>query len=215
MTYLERPSSTSRSKVIIVVAAIHAVGIYGVIHGLGGILVHHQDEVRFAASSTPIDKPVAVDPVKPKSRDPIIRPPLDPFPLPVDLAPKDGPVIDFGPMQPFDPGPPVDGPTTVQPAFTPKAAAPLGNPEAWASEADYPPGDLHAGHAGVTRFRVTVGSDGRVGDCVILSSSGWPGLDAATCRAVAQRARFRAATDERGQTTTGTFASAIRWVIPN
>lgn len=212
MTYLERPSSTSRSKVVIVVAAIHAVGIYGIMHALGGILVHHDAEVRFQASSEPIERVIKADP--PKPHDPMARQRHDPAEKPGAVELGKGPVIDTGAF-PLDPGLPLDPPKPVQPAFEPKAAAPLGSPGTWAGEGDYPPGDLHAGHAGVTRFRVGIGSDGRVSDCTIVASSGWPGLDAAACRAVTMRARFRAATDERGQATAGNYASAIRWVMPN
>ncbi|MDE2405626.1 MAG: energy transducer TonB [Sphingomonadales bacterium] len=74
---------------------------------------------------------------------------------------------------------------------------------------------MRAGHAGITRFRLSIGSDGRVTGCEVVAGSGWPGLDAATCRLVSARARFRPATDEHGAVTGGHYASAIRWVIPN
>ena len=67
---------------------------------------------------------------------------------------------------------------------------------------------------GVTGFRVTIGTDGKVVDCQITKSSGSPDLDEATCANVRRRARFTPATDGEGNPTTGSYANAIRWVIP-
>jgi len=60
---------------------------------------------------------------------------------------------------------------------------------------------------------VTVGTDGRVVDCTITSSSGSPDLDAATCTNVTRRARFKPAL-ENGQPVQATYSNRIRWVIP-
>jgi periplasmic protein TonB len=94
------------------------------------------------------------------------------------------------------------------------AAAPKGNPGSWANTNDYPSRDLSQEHEGTSGFRVSIGPDGRVTDCQITSSSGWPGLDAATCANVKRRARFTPAKDDDGNPTSGSYSNRVRWQIP-
>jgi protein TonB len=96
----------------------------------------------------------------------------------------------------------------------PKAAAPRGAPARWVTTDDYPSRDLREGNEGVAAFRVVVGSNGRVSACEIVRSSGHPGLDAATCKAVTARARFEAATGANGEKVVGTYSNSVRWQIP-
>ena len=60
---------------------------------------------------------------------------------------------------------------------------------------DYPTAELSAGHEGITRFRLSIGTDGKVQSCEITESSGFPRLDQAACANLKKRARFVAATD--------------------
>lgn len=99
--------------------------------------------------------------------------------------------------------------------FTPRTAKPRGNVAGWVTTSDYPTADIRAGHTGTVRFRLAIDADGRVSDCTVTQSSGFPGLDAATCRNVSKRARFEAASDATGDRTAGTYDGTIRWVIPN
>lgn len=92
--------------------------------------------------------------------------------------------------------------------------APGNSPGSWISTEDYPVEALRDGAQGTTSFRLLVGEDGSVRDCMILSSSGVPVLDEATCSLVRQRARFYPATDQKGKPTLGTYANRVRWVIP-
>nr|WP_166176160.1 energy transducer TonB [Altererythrobacter segetis] len=96
----------------------------------------------------------------------------------------------------------------------PKAAAPRNQPSGWATTDDYPSRDLRQGNEGTAFFRAIVGTNGRVSACEIVRSSGHPGLDAATCKAVTARARFEAATNENGEKVVGTYSSSVRWQIP-
>ena len=91
---------------------------------------------------------------------------------------------------------------------------PKGNPGIWANTNDYPAIALQKELEGTTGFSLTVGSDGRVSDCQIISSSGSPELDQATCMNVTRRARFDPALDERGNAASGTYRNRIRWQIP-
>ncbi len=96
----------------------------------------------------------------------------------------------------------------------PMAATPRGAPARWVTTDDYPSRDLRLGHEGTTAFRVVIGSNGRVSACEVVRSSGHPGLDAATCKAVTARARFEPATDETGAKVLGTYSNSVRWQIP-
>ena len=67
---------------------------------------------------------------------------------------------------------------------------------------------------GTARFRLEIAADGKVQNCTITSTSGHPELDAATCALVTRRARFDAAKDETGARTSGSYASSVRWELP-
>jgi len=84
----------------------------------------------------------------------------------------------------------------------------------WISPNDYPPRALREGAQGVTSFRLTVGVDGRVSACEILTSSGDSDLDETACRVVSLRARFTPARNTQGQVATGTYTNSIKWSIP-
>ena len=107
---------------------------------------------------------------------------------------------------------PYDPPKTL--GLKPKSAVPHGSPARWATTDDYPARDLREENEGVAAFRVVVGTNGRVSACEIVRSSGHPGLDAATCKAVTARARFEPATDENGAKVVGMYGNSVRWQIP-
>lgn len=101
----------------------------------------------------------------------------------------------------------------VQPALV-RGARPRGNPGLWVTPNDYPSADLRQEHTGITRFRLDIGTDGRVSQCTVTASSGHPGLDAAACAKLAQRGRFEPAIDSTGARLPGSFSSSVRWEIP-
>jgi periplasmic protein TonB len=96
----------------------------------------------------------------------------------------------------------------------PGTPQPLGNPGNWSTTNDYPSRALREEREGTTGFRVSVGADGRVTDCQVITSSGHADLDAATCDNVRRRARFKPAVDARGNPTTGFYEQSVRWVLP-
>jgi len=124
----------------------------------------------------------------------------------VTVAPPAPPAIVLAPPAPA-PAPP------AAPKGPSSPAQPRGNPGSWATDADYPQKALREERSGTTGFRVTVGTDGRVVDCTITSSSGSPDLDDATCKNVTRRARFKPALED-GQPVQSTYTNRIRWVIP-
>jgi protein TonB len=131
--------------------------------------------------------------------------PFTPQPTPTLILPEPGPII----VPKADPpAPPVEKPRTVEPA---RARANLAS---YVSDEDYPSSAVRNEEQGTTRFRLAVGPDGKVKECTVTSSSGSSALDATTCRLMKQRAKFSPAKNNRGELTSDTVTSAIRWVLP-
>jgi protein TonB len=204
------------------VAAIHAIGIYALVNGLGGVIVtmieRHNPIARNIEVQMPL--PQVIPTPKPAPDTPLTIPQtrVDLTPLPSTL-----PQLPLTPTMPTPwagstaiptPDVPTAPPTPQVRHGDPVTARPMGRPGDWATPEDYPSVDLNAEHEGVTHFSLSIGADGRVSGCTVTGSSGWPGLDGATCKLIMKRARFSPALDESGQATTGGFASAIRWTIP-
>lgn len=82
------------------------------------------------------------------------------------------------------------------------------------SDRDYPSAAIREEREGITRFRLAIGPDGRVTGCEVTVSSGSPDLDAATCIKVSARARFVPALGDDGMPAVGSYAGAVRWVLP-
>ena len=219
MAYLDRNRNSHRTVIVAGVLCIEALAIYAVVSGLSVTFFPRTDEPRIVGGNFPLPKPPEPQPsptVRPSERPALGQTrPVDPV---LDFGARGDPVIDAGPI-----AGPTAGPTAAptgdvapdQPRFAPRAALPIGNPAGWVSTNDYPARDLREGNKGTTGFGLTIGTDGRVAACIVTRSSGFPGLDKATCDALSRRARFTPASGESGAKVTGHFASAIRWVIPD
>lgn len=221
MAFVDREPPRARPGIIITVAAIHAAAIYALVTGLAQKYIDIVVEVPLgynipeektqpppppddAAKPDPIDRPVTVvDPIIkiPQPDNAIVVPQipdvlLPPIPEPRDLLPA-----------PVPPAP--------VPSFTPLKPTPRTNPGNWVTTNDYPTPDIRAGNEGTARFMLTIGTNGKVTDCRITSTTGHSGLDRATCKNVSSRARFKPAKNDRGHVVTGSYAGSIRWVIPD
>ena len=75
---------------------------------------------------------------------------------------------------------------------------------------DYPR-SVRTGTGGRVEFRYTVGVSGRVTDCSVTRSSGNADLDAATCRVVLKRFRYRPATDANGRPFPTVVEGDVDW----
>jgi len=216
MAYTDQQMSGNRITALVIVALIHVFLGYALITGLA-----------YSAAQQIIKKVTTVDikkdepkkppppPPKPKNLPP---PPVAP-PVKINVAitppqiqtvttpPPPAPVITLPP-------PPAAPPPPPPPRFTAKGPSPKGNPGDWVTTDDYPPRALREERAGTVRIHVTIGTNGRVTDCQVSSSSGSPDLDAAACTYFTRRAKFAPATDTDGQPTTGSYSTAVRWVIP-
>ena len=219
MAYVQTPSPTRRLAALGGVALLHVAAVYALLSGFAVTIYESLDD-RLRARQIPAEPPPP--PAPEASADPREPPLLAPKPL-IDLnrSPREATIIDLLPVEPRPlPTLPARDPLPLpQPSasasYAAKAAIPLGNPGKWATSDDYPARALREEREGTTRFRVTIGPDGRVRNCEVTASSGSSDLDKATCESVAKRARFRPATDDTGASVTGSYANAVRWEIPD
>ena len=79
------------------------------------------------------------------------------------------------------------------------------------SNADYARSGLPRGAQGTVVIGFRVRSDGGVDNCHTVRSSGYPGIDEATCRLVEQRFRFRPAEDSGGRPVDYTENTDFTW----
>lgn len=93
-----------------------------------------------------------------------------------------------------------------------QAARPRNDASTWITLQDYP---TDTRHEGVTRYRLLIAPTGRVAQCEITESSGSQWLDEATCRCLVRRARFRPATNSKGEAIEGRYEGMMRWYIPD
>jgi TonB family protein len=105
-------------------------------------------------------------------------------------------------------------PAPRQMPTTPYKPIPTGNPGNWVTTNDYPTRALANGDMGTTAFRLEVSAQGDVTSCKVTQSSGHADLDAATCKAVARRAKFEPAVDYDGQPVASMYSNRVRWQIP-
>ncbi|HEU0310566.1 MAG TPA: energy transducer TonB, partial [Sphingomicrobium sp.] len=82
------------------------------------------------------------------------------------------------------------------------------------STEDYPLESIRNREAGTVAVVLRVGRDGRLVDCVIEQSSGYPALDSQTCRVLWLRARFVPARNKDGVPVESAWRQRIRWELP-
>ncbi|WP_031318149.1 energy transducer TonB [Blastomonas sp. UPD001] len=219
MAYADQQASGNKIVSLVIVALIHIVVIYALVTGLA-----------YSAVKTVAEKLNVVDveeeviepeePPPPPPDQPITPPPVVTPPPIVRTPPTTAPVITTTNTPPpvFTPtpivAPPPPPPAAPPPPSKASGAQPRGNPGSWATPNDYPARALREERAGTTRFRVTIGPDGRVTDCQVTGSSGHADLDEATCKNVTRRARFKPALDQAGNPISDTYSNAVRWEIP-
>lgn len=227
MSYVNATATPAdRAKAAASVIAIHALVGFGVVTGL--TVVGGLPEIRTIIEGRNVIEP---PPPPPPPTDELVlpnvpvSPPMTAPQPPLDLnqptdtyvapprfddtptvrfanPPADGPIVDIPPAPP---------PT---PAITPRAAAPRNGPAGWITNNDYSNADLRRENEGTARYRLVIGSDGRVDACEITASTGHDSLDRATCRLITSRARFEAATDGTGARVVGTYSGTVSWQIP-
>lgn len=78
---------------------------------------------------------------------------------------------------------------------------------------DYPVASMRAGEEGQVGVTVTVTASGAPSACRVIESSGFAGLDQATCPLVVQRARFEPARNAAGRAVPGEYSTRIAWLL--
>lgn len=99
-------------------------------------------------------------------------------------------------------------------AADPASPMPKGQPGQWVLSQDYPAAALRERKQGTVRFRLGIAKDGTPSTCEVLESSGSDILDQASCSLLMKRSQFTPARNGRGHPITGTYTSAVRWVLP-
>lgn len=214
MAYADQRMSSNRITAFVIVAILHIVLVYALVTGLAYDVVKKAVE---RVTTVDIKEEVKKEELPPPPKKLDLPPPPAVAPPPrMTITPPQQQITTVTQAPPPPPMVIVPPPPSAPPAprITPKGAVPRGNPSSWANSNDYPSRALREEREGVTRFRVSVGADGRVAGCSVTGSSGHPDLDEATCSLVSRRGRFTPATDGEGQPTTGSYASAVRWQIP-
>jgi TonB family protein len=93
-------------------------------------------------------------------------------------------------------------------------AEPINYPARWVTNNDYPKADFAQNNEGTTTFLLPVGADGKVSDCRIVESSGFPSLDRRTCELMLARAAFRPAKDGNGRAVPSFYINGVYWKVP-
>ncbi|MBS0482753.1 MAG: TonB family protein [Proteobacteria bacterium] len=223
MAYVDAVTTSRRLETLGVVAALHLVAGYVLVTGLAAKFLPHPELPRVIADNLRLPPPKPPkehhrDDPKPQQKQTVHEThtpiPLDqPSFTPVEVTPftgagtlgSGGHGVDEVRLPKPDTAP---SPTLV------RGAKPRGSPGLWVTPNDYPASELRLEHSGVTRFRLGIGADGRVSDCTITASSGFPALDQAVCSRLTARARFDPAIDSTGARITDSYSSSVRWQIP-
>ena len=220
MAYADTRSIQRNFGTILLVGAVEIAIGAALVAGLAAKFVPKREQT-VTGIHLPAPKPEPEPTVRPP--EPVLHSPYAP-PLPQPETPFQNPgplpLPSYGPT----PGPsgadgigealfPVPGPSP-SPEFTGKQARPKGNPALWVTTNDYPQSAIRAELEGTVRFRLSIGTNGRVTGCEISGTSGHAALDQAACAKLSQRGRFEPASDGTGALVAGSYTGAVRWQLP-
>ncbi|WP_298811166.1 energy transducer TonB [uncultured Sphingomonas sp.] len=223
MAYSDQKMSGSKVTALVIVALVHLALGYAFVTGLATNFVKKQVEKlnTFDVEEPPPpppDEPPPPPPDIPMSPPPVVSPPPivrnpNPPPVVINTTPTPPPVYIPTPVT-APPAPPAPAPAPPAPPAVSKAAGLKGNPGQYFGADNYPPSAIRAEEEGRVVAKLTVGTDGRVTDCVITTSSNSSALDQATCRIAKSRVRFSPALDASGAAITSSYTLPVRWVLP-
>jgi len=93
-------------------------------------------------------------------------------------------------------------------------AKPIGNPGDWFPQNSYPADAKRKGEQGRVSVRLMLDNTGTPVACEVMGSSGSAALDAVTCELAMANARFRPATDARGEAIAAPYTlPGVRWEL--
>ena len=219
MAYADRNTSGTKIVALVIVAVLLAAVGYAFVTGLAYQYVKQvaEDLDAFDVEEPPPpppDEPPPPPPDQPMEPPPVVAPPpivqtnIQPS-VQIQSVPTPPPVFVPTPAAPPAPPPPPPPPRVSQ------AAGLRGNPGQFFGADAYPPAAIRAEAQGRVVARLTIGTDGRVTDCSITTSSGNEDLDNTTCRIARSRVRYTPAKDENGQPISSTTSLPVRWVLPD
>lgn len=222
MAYSDQKMSGGKVGALVIVALIHVALGYAFITGLATNFVKKQVEKlnTFDVEEPPPpppEEPPPPPPDTPMTPPPVVSPPpivQNPNPPPVTVATVPTPPPVYVPTQVIAPPVPPTPPTPPAPPAVSKAAGLKGNPGQFFGADNYPPSAIRAEEQGRVVAKLTVGTDGRVTDCVVTTSSNSSALDQATCRIAKSRVRFTPAIDAAGNPVASSYTLPVRWVLP-
>lgn len=219
MAYVDTINSNRRIGTLALVGAIHAAAGYALVTGLAATIIPKIPDdittVFIPKPPEPVPTPTVTPRGEPDTTTLVPPPPNDtysPFdhPGPIDLPPIGSGDRGLGIDEVTFPGPtPSPGPT-----FATKPARPKGNPGLWVTTNDYPQSAIRSEAEGVVRFRLSVGTNGKVTGCEVTGSSGTEALDQAACAKLMLRGKFEPASDSTGALIAGSYSGAVRWQLP-
>jgi protein TonB len=229
MSYAKRREfGTNRTLAIAIVAIVHVVLGYVFVTGLTySVLRQAADELKIIDVEEPPPPPPPEEPPPAppeqaaETPPPLVAPPpivrmnVPPPPViqSVQVAPPPVVTPRAEPAPPAPPAPPPPPPPPPPPIKTVPPISATGDLQALFRSADYPESAIVAEEQGPVTVRLTVGTNGRVSNCNVASSSGSRTLDRATCQILQSRAKFSPARDNHGNPTTDTVTTRIRWVL--
>lgn len=216
MAYADQQMSGSKVIAIIIVALIHVAIGYALVTGLAYQAVQKAIERVTTVDIVEPPPPEEEPPPPPEPTEvqppPIVAPPppinINPAPPPISVvtqAPPPPPVVipRAAPPPPPPPAPPPP-PSQARPASP-------DNQGRWAAriQENYPSRAIRDEVEGRVGVRVTIGTNGRVTECSVTSSSGSNDLDRAACDGMERYARYNPALNAAGEPTTGTAQTTI------
>ena len=221
MAYVDTRNTRRNYPALVLVGAVELAVGYALIMGLAAKFAPPKDN-RVTSTFVPLpprpEPSPEVTPTRPEQSNPLAPPPPrteTPFQTPGPL-----PLPSFAPIPTPGGGDalgevalPTPSPSPSPLAST-RPARPKGNPGLWVTTNDYPQSAIRGELEGVVRFRLTVGTNGRVTGCEVTGSSGHPALDQAACAKLIQRGRFEPASDGSGALVAGSYSGAVRWQLP-
>jgi protein TonB len=84
---------------------------------------------------------------------------------------------------------------------------------AFYNDTDYPTDAMRKEQQGSVRVSYTIGTDGRVSNCLVVGSSGSASLDSTTCRILQKRFKFEPAKDASGTPLAETRTQSVTWEL--
>lgn len=215
MAYADQKASGSKIVAIVIVALVHAALGYAFVTGLAFQYVKKvaKDLNAFDVEEPPPpppDEPPPPPPDQPMQPPPVVSPP------PLVQVPSPAPPMVTVPIPP-PAAPPVPVAVPAPPPSAPRvsqAAKVTGNPGQFFSDDQYPESARDAGAQGLTVVMLAIGTNGRVTNCTVVTSSGNRDLDDTTCRISRARVRYSPAKDDSGTPIASSQRLPVRWRLP-